>query len=136
MIAAVAGLHLALENQIEALYKIKDSYNVNMLTKKVAEAALDDEAWMRMNIEKICATSERLRATLAGWGWEVAPSSANFLWARPPEGVSAESAYADLREKRILVRYFDKPGVDDHIRITIGTDEEVDALIDALNPEG
>ena len=126
------GYVLGSQALIEALYCIKDSYNVNQLSQIVAEAALDDPDWMQANVARICKTRERLREDLSSRGFEVAPSDANFLWAKPPAGASARALYEKLRENRILVRYFDHEGVDDHVRITIGTDEEIDSLIRAL----
>ncbi len=113
---------------IAALYKIKDSYNLDMLTQAVACAALDDVGYMRANAAKIIATRERLAATLRECGWKVCPSQANFLFASPPDGDAAKW-FARLRENKILVRYFPGPRTGAFIRITIGTDEQIDALL-------
>jgi len=116
---------------IEALHKIKDSYNVSLLTQRLAAAALDDPAWMRANVAKIVATRERVAQTLRARGWFVFDSSANFLFARPP-GRTAREIFEDLRARKIFVRYFPAPRTQAYLRITVGTDAEMDALLAAL----
>ncbi|MCL1888366.1 MAG: histidinol-phosphate transaminase [Kiritimatiellaeota bacterium] len=120
------------EPLIHALYKIKDSYNVDMLTATLALAALQDLPHMRANVAKIKATRGRLAATLRGRGFTLPDSQTNFLFARPPGG-DAKKLLQHLRDKKILVRHFDLPATREHIRITIGTDAEADALLAALD---
>ena len=60
------------------------------------------------------------------------PSDTNFLFVKPPEGIAASEVFAALKEKGIYVRYFNKERISDYLRITIGSDDEMDALIDAL----
>jgi len=120
---------------IEALYKIKDSYNVNALTQAVAIAALSDPGWMLINRNKIVATRNRLTQSLRELGWTVADSETNFLWCMPPPPASAESIWTMLRNNNIVVRYFPGPETGTHIRITIGTDEQTNFLLDVLRKE-
>jgi len=116
---------------IAAMFKVKDSYNLDRVSQALAEAALSDQAHMRANVARILATRARLRAALEGLEWTVCPSDANFIWARPP-GLGAAEVFARLRRRRILVRYWPGPRTGEFLRISIGTDEEVDRLIAAL----
>jgi histidinol-phosphate aminotransferase len=116
---------------IAALDTIKDSYNVDMLAQALAVAALGDPEHMRANAERIRRTRGRLAAALAAAGFRVSPSQTNFLWVRPPRMPAAE-LFARLRERDILVRYFPGVRTGEHLRITVGTDAEVDRLLEAL----
>lgn len=118
---------------IADLMKVKDSYNVNTLSQVAASAALDDYEYMRSNVEKIKCTRDRLTAELTTLGFDVLPSQANFVLATPSEyPLSARDVYAQLRERKIIVRYLDMRRLDNSVRITVGTDEEVGALVSAL----
>lgn len=116
---------------IGALDKIKDSYNVNGLGQIAALATLEDLPYYRANFRRIVATRERVGAELRALGFDVAPSQTNFLFAKPPR-FSASDWLAKLRARRILVRWFDSPATRDHLRITVGTDEEMDAFLQAV----
>ena len=115
---------------IAALDKIRDSYNVNGLGQIAALATLDDLPYYRANFRRIIATRERLGRELTALGFAVLPSRTNFILARPPR-FAAKSWLEKLRAKKILVRWFKYPSVRDYLRITIGTDTEVDALLRA-----
>jgi histidinol-phosphate aminotransferase len=115
---------------IDALYKIKDSYNVDVLAQRVALAALSDLAHMRRNAMRIRKTRERTRAALQALGFKVFASEANFLWVRP-SAVTAESLFLKLRAMRILVRYFPGRRTGQCLRITIGTDAQMRAMLAA-----
>lgn len=116
---------------IAALHKIKDSYNVSRLTQALAAAALADQAWMRENVRKITATRAQVTQELRARGWTVLDSATNFLFARPP-GRPAREVFEALRAKNIFVRYFAAPATADYLRITIGTDGQMAALLAAL----
>ncbi len=113
---------------IEALYKIKDSYNMDMLAQVVGMAALEDLEYMRANVKRIQATRKRLTAALRQRGWRVCDSQTNFIFARPPHGDAAR-IFAALREAKIYVRYFPGEMTGQYLRITVGTDEQTDALL-------
>jgi histidinol-phosphate aminotransferase len=113
---------------VEALNKIKDSYNVNGLGQVAALATLDDLPYYRANFQKVIATRERLSRELTTLGFHVQPSQTNFILARPP-GPPAQQWLESLRENRILVRWFNLPEVKDWLRITIGTDREISRLL-------
>lgn len=116
---------------IDALMKIKDSYNVSMLSQHLALAALNDLAYFRTNIDRIIATRERTATELRRRGWEIPVSATNFLFAKPTHRPAAE-LFQQLREEKIFVRYFPGPRTGAHLRITIGTDPQMDALLAAL----
>ena len=120
---------------IDAVYKLKDSYNVDALAQAIALAALTDLAPMQANAARIRATREATRAALESRGWTVVPSHSNFLFAAPPPSTpSAADIFQSLRDKNILVRYFPGPRTGTHLRITIGTDDQMAALLAALPP--
>lgn len=118
------------EALIDALYKIKDSYNMDALAQVVGYAALNDQAYMKANAEKIIQTRTSLTQALEARGWKVLPSSSNFLFAKPP--VEAATLFSALRDRHIFVRYFPAEKTRDYLRITIGTPEEVARLLEVL----
>lgn len=115
---------------INALHKIRDSYNVNGLGQVAAEATLDSLPYYRANFGRIIATRQQLGLELQQMGFDVFPSQTNFILVRPPNH-SAKHWLHKLRARKILVRWFDQPRVRDFLRITIGTNEEAAALIRA-----
>ncbi|MCK6554257.1 histidinol-phosphate transaminase [Candidatus Binatia bacterium] len=125
------GLAFGSPGLIREFAKVKDSYNVNRLSIVAATAALEDYAWMEANVARIRATRARLSAALADLGFLVLPSQANFVLARRP-GTDQERTYRALKEHGILVRFFPVPELRDALRISVGTDEETDALLAAL----
>jgi len=116
---------------IETLSKVKDSYNVDAVACAAGAAAIDDQAHKNANAEKVKASRTRLAGALAGCGFRVWPSQANFLLARPPAG-DAQRLYEGLKACGILVRYFQQPRLDDKLRITVGTDRQNDELVSAV----
>lgn len=121
---------------IEALTRVKDSFNsypLDRLAQAAAIAAYEDDAYFRENCAKVIASRKRLTDELKALGFDVVPSAANFVFARHPAHDAAALA-ASLREKEIFVRHFRLPRIDQHLRISIGTDADCDALVDALKP--
>ena len=116
---------------IAALDKIKDSYNADALAQELALAALSDREYVLRNIERVRRSRERLAAALRGMGHRVYPSMANFLWVKPA-GISAAGLQAALKARRIFIRHFPGPRTGMCVRITVGTDAEVDALLKAM----
>lgn len=116
---------------IEALQKIRDSYNVNGLGQVAALATLQDLKYYRINFKKIIATREKLSRDLETLGFEVLPSSTNFILVRPPR-FPAELWLQRLRERKVLVRWFKDAKVRDYLRITIGTEQQTKALVSAV----
>jgi len=113
---------------IAALDKVRDSYNVNGLGQIAALATLDDLPYYRRNFRRIIATREQVTRELTGLGWTVLPSQTNFLLAKPPR-FPAEEWLAKLRAKKLLVRWFKYPEVRDHLRITIGSEAEMETFV-------
>jgi histidinol-phosphate aminotransferase len=132
---SLAGLRLGYaigcRELIAALMTIKDSYNVNRLTQDLALAALSDVEHMRENCERICKTRRRIHAELSDMGFEVFESQANFLWVKPPR-VDAQELFEDLRKAAIVVRYFPGEQTGSYLRISVGTDQEMNAFLDAV----
>jgi histidinol-phosphate aminotransferase len=119
---------------VGALFKLKDSYNIDALSQRLALAALSDVAHMRRNVARIRASRRRLSEALAGMGYTVYPSEANFVWAKP-RGMPAAELFRRLRARKILVRHFDGPGTSGFVRVTVGTDREIRALVRAIEEE-
>ena len=126
------GLGFAHPRIIKGLCKVKDSYNMNRLSIAAGEAALSDIAWMEKNVSRIRKTRGRLMEGLPAAGFTPFPSRANFVLARRNGGKPARRVYEALKARKILVRYFDTPRLADCLRITVGTDAEIDALLTAL----
>jgi histidinol-phosphate aminotransferase len=133
---SLAGMRIGLlfgpDSLVAGISKVKDSYNLDRLAIVAGAAALEDTEWMRRNVDRIRATRERMTTALTSLGLEVVPSEANFVFARLSGARVAKKAYQALKERGILVRYFDRPMLDDGLRITVGTDSEVDALLETL----
>ena len=127
---ARVGLGIARPEVIQGLRKVKDSYNLSRMAQAAGEAALSDLETMRRNIARVRATRERLAGRLEQMGLPCLPSQANFVLARV--GPEARAVYRALKDRGILVRHFDEDRIRDAIRISIGTDEQVDALLAAL----
>ena len=123
------GLAVASPAIIDGMMKVKDSYNVNMLTQKLAAVAMRDQAYFKEVTSKIKNTRARLSGELKKFGFTVTNSETNFLFVSPPGG-NGEGYYKFLRENLILVRYFSGPVTGPYVRITIGTDEETDKLLE------
>jgi histidinol-phosphate aminotransferase len=115
---------------IAALQKIRDSYNVNGLGQVAAVATLGDLKYYRANFKRIIATRGWLSRELTKLGFRVFPSQANFILVRPPR-FGAREWQQQLRERKILIRWFNSPEVKNYLRITIGTAAEAEALVKA-----
>lgn len=125
------GYVVAQPQIVQELLKVKDSYNCDALSIAGATAAIDDQAWRVDNREKILATRKRLTEELESLGFSVIPSQANFVWCehceRPPKPL-----YEALKQQRILVRYMNYPRWREGLRITVGDDSQIDALLAVL----
>lgn len=114
------------------LTKTRDSYNVDTISQELATAALADQDWARDNHARVRTERDRLAGALHRLGFDSPDSQTNFLFARVPEGCRAAELKDGLRDAGILVRHFDHPGLDDRLRISIGTPEEDDRLLATL----
>lgn len=125
------GFGIANPALLAGLFKVKDSYNIDAIACAVGAAAMRDQAYKNACAEKVKTSRATLTADLKQLGFEVPPSQTNFLLVTPPNG-NAESLYLALKERGILVRYFKQPGLDNKLRITVGTDEQNQILMEAL----
>ena len=122
------GLAFGSEEIVAGMTKVKDSYNVNRLSQVAAVAALGDLPWMRRNARRIQRSRKKLTHGLKRLGFHVYPSQANFVLARQA-GQNLKELYEELKRRRILLRHFDQPGLQDCLRITVGAPGEVAALL-------
>ena len=135
--ASLAGLRvgfaIAQEELIEGLCRVRDSFNsytLDRLAQAAAAAAVADTPYYEDLARRIVSTRVRVAAELENRGVTVIPSAANFLFIRFP-GLSGKAALAALREKGILVRHFDRDRIADFLRVSIGTDEEMNVFLEA-----
>jgi histidinol-phosphate aminotransferase len=125
------GYAIAQPGLIKGLMKIKDSYNVDAIALAVATAAIKDQKYFTETTEKVKKARGLLIEQLRDLGFDVPKSQANFVFARC-KNHKADIIFDKLKRRRIYVRYFDLPGLDDKLRITVGTDEQNNILISAL----
>ncbi len=135
---ALAGLRVGYAvghpDLIEALERVKNSFNsypIDKLAMAGAVAAIEDQEYLHSISKAVIQTRETLVKDLSQLGFETIPSQANFVFTKHPSKDAAAIAAA-LREKHIIVRHFKLPRIDQHLRITIGTDEQCAALIKEL----
>ena len=134
MAGARLGFGIACESLIADMNTIKYStnpYNVNRMTMAAGYAALCDSDYYKKNCETIIENREEAKKALRSLGFSVTDSKANFLFAKH-EKTGGEELYLKLREKGILVRHFSLPEIKDYNRITVGTKEQMDSLISAV----
>ena len=133
---ALAGLRfgflIAQPQLLEQFAKVKDSYNCDALAIAGATAAIDDRHWFKEARTAILATRQRLTEELTKLGFVCTPSQANFVWCRHPDH-AAETLYQQLKANGVLVRYMNYPNWDDGLRVTVGTDEQIDAFLAILS---
>jgi len=133
---SLAGLRLGfgVANPVllEGLIKVKDSYNVDAVACAVGASAIADQTHKNTNAQKIKASRTQMAEALHELGFDVLPSQANFLLARFPSG-NAERLYQMLKQRGILIRYFNQPRLADKLRITVGTPEQNETLIQVLD---
>ena len=129
------GLAVARPEVIAALDKIRDHYHLDRLALAAASAALSDQAYLKETVAKIRATRDRFVAKVKQLGYAVIDSQTNFVFASPPDG-DGKRVYEALYARKILVRHFSDPLLKHGLRITVGTEVEMDALLAALKEIG
>ncbi|MEO0539457.1 MAG: histidinol-phosphate transaminase [Cyanobacteria bacterium P01_A01_bin.105] len=134
----LAGLRLgfAVANPalLSGLFKVKDSYNVDAIATLVGTAAMYDQAYKNACAAKVKHTRQQLQTALIALNFAVRPSQGNFVLATPPNAIpSAIDLCQQLKAQHILVRHFNLPGLDDKLRITVGTDEQQQQLLEAIH---
>ena len=125
------GYAVAQPALVRELIKVKDSYNCDVLSLAAATAAMEDQEYLQSTRAKILATRTRLIGTLRELGFEVCPSQANFVWCRRTDR-PVKPIYEELKRKMILVRYMDYEGYGNGLRISVGTDAEIDHLLNEM----
>lgn len=132
---SLAGLRLGFgighPDLLSGLFKVKDSYNIDAIACAVGAAAMRDQDYKNDCAAKVRASRAQLVVNLKQLGFQVPDSQTNFLFATPPKP-NAEAIYLALKERGILVRYFKQPGLNNRLRITVGTPEQNQSLIEAL----
>jgi histidinol-phosphate aminotransferase len=135
---SLAGVRLGYvighEDLVEALFTVKDSFNsypADMLSQSIGEIAISDDLYYRSIREKIIETRDYFGIELEKLGWHVLPSKANFIFAEK-KGLPGKEIYLNLKEKGILVRHFNIDGIRDFVRITIGTRDDMERLLEEV----
>lgn len=126
------GTAVARPEIINEFMKVKDSYNLNVTSQAAGVAAMQDYEYMLENVRRVRTTRARLTRDLEAMGFSVPPSQSNFVLAKWKGNPNARTLFEALRERAIIVRYFDTRRLSDALRISVGTDEEIDALLAAL----
>ena len=138
LVGARLGYAMGNPDLIADLNRIKFSfnpYNVNRLTCLAGIAAMEDEEYFQKCTSAVAETRDRTAAELEKMGFDLTDSKANFLFAKSSR-IPGGELYRKLKEKGILVRHFDKPRLDDRLRITVGSDQQMNALLAALRELG
>ena len=125
------GFAIASPALVRELVKVKDSYNCDALSLAGAQAALEDQDYLRQTVAKIVGTRARMTEALRKLGFGVLPSQANFVWATRAD-CPVKPIFAELKNRNILVRYMDYPSFGAGLRISVGSDAEIDRLLDEL----
>ena len=128
------GFAIAQPHLIAALEAVKNSFNsypMDRFAIAAAVASFQDQAYFEAQCQKVIASREKLVTDLTSLGFKILPSHANFIFASHPQQDAGELAAA-LRERGIIVRYFNKPRINQYLRITIGTDDQNQRLVDTL----
>ena len=126
------GFAVGAERWIEQMNKVRDHYNLNRVAQAAACVALRDQRHYQGNRERVLRTRERFRKALEGLGLETFPSEANFVFTRLSSAEIAYRVFNELSERGIYVRYFPQEGLDRGLRISVGTDGEMDLLLEEL----
>ncbi|MCY7278741.1 MAG: aminotransferase class I/II-fold pyridoxal phosphate-dependent enzyme, partial [Phormidesmis sp. CAN_BIN44] len=125
------GFGIANPTLLSGLFKVKDSYNIDAIACAIGAAAICDQPYKNSCAERVKSSRSNLFSHLKNLGFGLWESQANFLLTQPPTG-NAEQLYLALKEQGILVRYFNRSGLSDKLRITIGTDEQNQRLVEIL----
>jgi histidinol-phosphate aminotransferase len=133
---ALAGVRLgyavARERWIAEMLKVKDPFNVTRLTQEVVAAAIDDQKYFREKIREVVATREWFFREAKALGYRMVPSRANFLFPQPPRKGRGKAFYEALFRKKVLARHYDEEGLRDGVRLTVGTREEMEKVLEVF----
>ncbi|MBW4487875.1 MAG: histidinol-phosphate transaminase [Trichocoleus desertorum ATA4-8-CV12] len=125
------GFGIAHPRLLSGLFKVKDIYNIDAIAALVGAAAMRDQAYKDACVAKVKVSRSWLAQELKQLGFYVWDSQTNFLLAQPPQG-NAKQIHLALKDQGIWVRHFNQPGLDDKLRITVGTEEQNQVLVEAL----
>lgn len=131
------GMAFASKELIDVMNAVRDSYNsypLDMLAQKTAIASVGDEEYFKATISKIISTRDKCKAELEQMGFTVMDSQTNFLFVSHPK-YEAKDIFEYLKTKDIYIRYFNKPIIDKWLRITIGTDEQMQKMCDEIKKQ-
>jgi histidinol-phosphate aminotransferase len=133
---SLAGLRLgfgvARPELLHGLFKVKDSYNIDAIACALGTAAINDQAYKNACADKVKASRSQLAIDLKQLGFHVWDSHTNFLLVQPPQN-NAEFLYQQLKARNILIRYFPHPGLNNKLRITVGTDAQNQVLVENMS---
>jgi histidinol-phosphate aminotransferase len=133
---SLAGLRLgyaiANEKLIAEMFKVKDPFNVTLLTQALVAVALEDQEYLRKNISQIVQTREWFTHAAVALGYRIVPSQANFVFLQPPEKGRGIKFYEALFDSKVLTRHYDEEGLRDGVRLTIGTEEEMSKVLQVM----
>jgi histidinol-phosphate aminotransferase len=128
-----AGFAIGRRPLIQALERMRDSFNsytMDRIAQSAARAAILDSAYYNEVNQKVINTRERVLSRLAALGFTSLPSSANFIFTRPPPPIDAKGLFGILRENGVLTRHFDRPRISDRLRVSIGSDSDMDKFLE------
>ena len=126
------GYAIGREEFIREMLKVKDPFNVTLLTQAVVSAALDDQEYFRKNISRVVEVREWFSKEAGALGYRIIPSQGNFVFPRPPRKGRGAWFYQALFDRKILTRHYDEGGLRDGVRMTIGTREDMAFALQAL----
>ena len=126
------GYAIGHKKWIGEMFKVKDPFNVTRLTQAVVVAALEDQEYLRENILKIIEMREWFTQEITALGYRVVPSQANFIFPRPPQKGRGIKFYKALLSRKVLTRFYDEKGLQDGVRLTIGTKKEMVTTLRAM----
>jgi histidinol-phosphate aminotransferase len=126
------GYAIGNEALIAEMFKVKDPFNVTLLTQAIVAAALEDQEYFRKVVSQIIKTREWFTKEASALGYRIIPSQANFIFPQPPQKGRGVEFFQTLFERKVLTRYYDELGLRDGTRMTIGTPEEMDSSLKVL----
>ena len=126
------GYAIAHEKWIAEMLKVKDPFNVTRLTQAIVAAALEDQEYFREKIREVVNTREWFFNEAKALGYRMIPSRANFLFPQPPQKGRGKAFFEALFRRKILTRYYDEEGLRDGVRLTIGTREEMERVLEVF----
>jgi histidinol-phosphate aminotransferase len=117
---------------IQEMFKVKDPFNVTLLTQAVVSAALDDQDSFRKNISRVVETREWFSREARVLGYRIIPSQGNFIFPQPPQKGRGIKFFQALYDRKVLTRFYDDQGLRDGVRMTIGTREDMGITLQVM----